>query len=129
MAFAYPRGRRGPGVIRFVAGMTPGLIALAWLQRTMYGSPVATGYGAGGQLMAAANIGPNLLRYPWWLLEAHPFVLLALAGPVVLRGRDSDSNRPNPVPGAANRPPPVSLAAVWLLLAVSAATLVCYLPL
>ena len=117
MVFAYPRDRRLPGVTRFGVGMAPGLIALAWLQHAMYGSPFATGYGAGGPLMAAANIGPNLLRYPRWLVETHPFVLLALAGPACVR-REPGSNRPTPVPGAA-----------WLFLALSGATLACYLPL
>jgi hypothetical protein len=57
--------------------------------------------------MAVGHIVPNLLRYPLWLVQTHPFALLALAGPVYVRNR----------------------AHAWFLLALSAATLACYLPL
>lgn len=91
----------------FAAGLIPGALLLAFVQRAMYGSPLATGYGSVGELMAVEHVGPNLHRYTSWLLGAHtPVLLLALAAPFAARG---------------NR-------AVWLLLALAATTLACYLP-
>jgi hypothetical protein len=50
-----------------------------------YGSPLASGYGATDALFSLAHVGPNLARYPRWLLETHtPILLLALAGPWLL---------------------------------------------
>jgi hypothetical protein len=100
--------RSGLGcVMRFVTGLIPGTVLLAVLHQAMYGSPLATGYGSAGGLMTTANVVPNLRRYVGWLIDAHtPFLLLALAGPAVVR-RPRDG---------------------WLCLAFAATTLACYLP-
>jgi len=91
----------------FAVGLAPGILLLAWLQRAMYGSPLATGYGSVGGLMAASHVLPNLRRYSEWLMSSHtPFLLLAAAAPAI-------------VPRARQ---------AWLCLAVAAATLACYLP-
>ena len=100
-------GSRVAGAARFVAGLLPGVAVLAWIQRAMYGSPLATGYGSVDAMMAAGHVLPNMRRYAEWLIGAHtPFLLLALAAPAVVR-------RPRQA---------------WLCLAIAAATLVCYLP-
>ena len=104
-----PAGRRTSAAVRFAAGMLPGLVALALLQQSMYGSPFSTGYGSGGDLLSATNVVPNLLRYPLWLAETHPWVVPALAGPAFA---NSYGRRP-----------------VSLLLAFAVVTLLCYLPL
>jgi hypothetical protein len=91
----------------FGAGLIPGALALAVLQRAMYGSPLATGYGSVGGLMSVDHVMPNLFRYTTWLFGAHtPLLLLAFAAPFVARGSRS----------------------VWLLLALAVTTLACYLP-
>ena len=102
------RGRSGlSSAMRFALGLVPGALLLAVLQRAMYGSPLATGYGDASTLMAAANVLPNLRRYVGWLLAAHtPFLLLALAAPMVMRHQRH----------------------AWLCLAFAATTLACYLP-
>jgi hypothetical protein len=77
------------------------------LQRKMYGSPIATGYGPAQDLFKAANILPNLQRYSRWLVETQtPFIALALAAPFVMRRR----------------------ADAWLGLAIVATTFALYLP-
>ena len=58
---------------------------LAWLQWRWYGSPVQSGYGSAGELFALANIGPNLLRYPRWLIETSPALAVAPLGLLALR--------------------------------------------
>jgi hypothetical protein len=91
----------------FVVGLVPGLVVLAVVQRAMYGSLLATGYGAPERLFALSNVLPNLERYPAWLLGTHtPLLTLALAAPFVSRRR----------------------APAVLLLTVALATFVCYLP-
>ena len=91
----------------FVAGLAPGLAALATLQTVMYGSPFATGYGSPQNLFRAANDIPNLENYTRWLLDAHtPVLALAFAAPFVLQRR----------------------AEAWLGLAIAVTTLALYLP-
>jgi len=98
-------------LLRYIAGLAPGLALLAVLQWKMYGSPIATGYGPAQDLFKAANILPNLQRYPRWLVETHtPFIALALAAPLVMRGRAEHC------------------VEAWLGLAIVATTLVLYLP-
>jgi hypothetical protein len=95
------------GVTKFATGMVPGAVVLALLQRAMYGSPFATGYGDVNELMSVTNVIPNTQRYVGWLLVAHAgFPLLALGAPVLMRRRRQ----------------------AWLLLALSGTTLACYLP-
>jgi hypothetical protein len=109
-AYLFVSRRGGSGLrsaTRFAIGLVPGVVLLALLQRAMYGSPLATGYGKTGNLMAVAHVLPNLRNYVWWLLGAHtPVLLLALIAPAVMRHRRH----------------------AWLGLAFAATTLACYLP-
>jgi hypothetical protein len=67
----------------FVAALAPGLIALGWIQHVRYGSALSSGYGTLEDFFAAANIGPNLARYPRWLTETHtPFIWLSALAPI-----------------------------------------------
>jgi hypothetical protein len=104
---AWVGGPRMKSLAWFAAGLLPGVLVLGWLQRAMYGSPLATGYGPVDGLMAVSHILPNLRRYAGWLIGTHtPFLLLALAAPfVVARRREA-----------------------LLAAAIAAATLACYLP-
>jgi mono/diheme cytochrome c family protein len=53
------------------------------MQNAMYGGPLRSGYGDLGALFSMDHIGPNLRRYPAWLLQTHtPIVLLALAATI-----------------------------------------------
>ncbi len=61
----------------FVAAMLPGVVTIAWLNDRLYGSPLASGYGALDALFSWAYIWPNLQRYPGWLIETHTMVVLA----------------------------------------------------
>jgi hypothetical protein len=91
----------------FIAGVVPGVAIVAALQALMYGSPLRSGYGSLSGLFSLAHVGPNLVRYPTWLIETHtPALALALAAPFVAR-------RPR---------------AAWLLLGFSVVTLGLYLP-
>ncbi len=105
--FARASGDRRRQAARFIAGLIPGVLLLAALQRGMYGSLFATGYGNAAGLLSVGHVLPNLRRYAEWLLSVHtPFLVLAPAAPFLMRRR----------------------AEGWLLVTFSAATVGCYLP-
>jgi hypothetical protein len=60
-------------------------LAIAWINQALFGSPLASGYGATGQLFSLANVLTNVQRYGGWLAETQtPIVfggLLALLVP------------------------------------------------
>jgi len=98
-------GRRS--VASFAAGLVPGIVVLALLNWRMYGSPLASGYGAASDLFQVGNVAANVQRYLRWLWESHtPVLALAIAAPFVVARR----------------------APAWLALALASATVVLYLP-
>jgi len=61
-----------------------GCAAVALVQWHLYGSPLASGYGAVSDIFAFAHVAPNVSRYGSWLVQAQtPLVLLALGAPFV----------------------------------------------
>ena len=66
----------------FVAGVAPGCLAIGALYAIWYGSPLMSGYGSLSALYDWRNLGPNLLRYPAWLVDSEtPIVIAAFAAP------------------------------------------------
>jgi hypothetical protein len=69
--------------LRFTLAALPGLALMVVLNALRYGSPLASGYGSTDVLFSLAHVGPNLARYPRWLIETEtPFLLLALLAPL-----------------------------------------------
>jgi len=106
------RGARTPtprGIARavtFALASAPGCIAVAIIQQLFYGSPFSSGYGSLAGLFALDHVAPNALRYVTWMWQSHtPVWLIALAAPIVLPRR-----------------------LTTLLLALSIANVLCYLP-
>jgi hypothetical protein len=83
----------GPDVRRvlgYAAGVVPAALVVAALNTYWHGSPLSSGYGAAASLFSWSNVGPNLARYPVWLVESQtPLILLAFAAPFVLRRRQA----------------------------------------
>ena len=75
--------------LRFGLAAAPALLLMAALNAQRYGSPLASGYGSTDVLFSLSHVGPNLGRYPRWLVETHtPFMALALLAPRwMARGR------------------------------------------
>jgi hypothetical protein len=72
----------------YAAWCAPGCVAVAFVQSTFYGSPLASGYGSFSDLFAATHVIPNVRRYMTWLWQSQtPFIAVALAAPVLLPGR------------------------------------------
>jgi hypothetical protein len=64
----------------FVAGVLPGCLLIAWLNNSLYGSPLASGYGELSSLFALHNVPANLRRYTEWFVDSQtPFALLGVA--------------------------------------------------
>jgi hypothetical protein len=79
-----PRRLRGLGA--FAAGLIPGIVTLAAVNRALYGSPFLSGYGDVRDYFALTHVAQNLVLYPGWLFKTQgPFVFLALLAPLVLR--------------------------------------------
>ena len=70
----------------FVAGVSPGAIAVALINQHLYGSPFLSGYGDVGGMFEWANVSTNLSHYSRWFVEYQTPVaivgLLALALPM-----------------------------------------------
>ena len=64
----------------FVAFSVPVVVAclaIAWINQSLFGSPLASGYGATGQLFSFANVLTNAQRYGGWLTETQTPIVFA----------------------------------------------------
>ena len=65
----------------------PGCLGVALIQRTFYGSPMASGYGTLDSIFSAGNVAANAGRYVVWLSETHsPIWMLSAAALWLLPG-------------------------------------------
>jgi hypothetical protein len=80
-----PRLRR---LALFAAGSIPGCLLVAAINAHLYGSPLASGYGAPEAFYAWDRWPANLRRYAGWMIELNsPGFLLAFLAPLVARVR------------------------------------------
>jgi hypothetical protein len=84
----------------FVVFSIPVVVAcltIAWINWTLFGSPLASGYGATGQLFSAAHVLTNVRRYGGWLAETQTPIafagLMALVVPVARLWPSLDARR------------------------------------
>jgi len=86
VALRPPRARR---VALFAVATLPGCLLIASVNWRLYGSPLAPGYGPLETMFAWSHWKTNLPTYLGWLWQLNsPFVLLALAAPLITRTRD-----------------------------------------
>ncbi|HET9469025.1 MAG TPA: glycosyltransferase family 39 protein [Vicinamibacterales bacterium] len=72
--------------VAFASGVLPGCVALALVNRSLYGSAFESGYGSTAELFKLEYLGANLSNYPRWLVETEtPLILLAFAAPWCIR--------------------------------------------
>jgi hypothetical protein len=91
----------------FSVGVIPGCVSVGVLNSTLYGSPLASGYGSMSELFGVSYFWPNLSRYATWLIQTEtPLVLLAPVAMVFI-----------------NR---IERRLSWLFVAFSAALYACY---
>jgi hypothetical protein len=71
----------------------PGPVVTAIINNHLFGSPLQSGYGGFRDIYTVGSLGPNLVRYPMWILQTQtPFILIGLIAPFVLR-READGAR------------------------------------
>ena len=110
--------QRFVNVTLFSLGVIPGCIAVAVLNKKLYGSPFSSGYGEMSGLFGLDYFSTNLVRYARWLLASETaFILLALPGAVVLLLRERQRD-------TANSVPPIGFT--WLLVAFVITLYACY---
>ena len=87
LVYSAPRVRTRIGYAAcFAAGAMPGAIAVALINRSLYGSPFESGYGSTEELFKLEYLSANLSSYPRWLVETEtPLILIAFAAPWVIR--------------------------------------------
>ncbi len=113
---SHPRSPAVAGLVRFAVGLLPGCALLASLNEIRYGSPFRTGYGDVEALFSWTHVIPNAARYWEWTIGAQtPFVLLALAMPVIAARAAHPLRRER-------------LLWAWTCLAFVAIVIACYLP-
>ncbi len=69
-------------VLAFAAGAIPGCVAVAAINRWLYVSPLASGYGDLDRLFSLGNVAVNVRQYASWLAETQ--TPLAIAGAAAL---------------------------------------------
>ena len=78
----WPRPARAVAIV--AAAALPGTIAMLWLNHELYGSVVASGYGAAAQLFGAGHISQNVSNFGRAFLETQYLVpLIGVAAPFV----------------------------------------------
>jgi hypothetical protein len=89
-------------LLLFAVATGPGLAALAWIQWSLYGHPLASGHGTFGELFSAANILPNIRDYALRVLtgEAPALALVAASMAVLVVRRGSSEDKGPLVPSA-----------------------------
>jgi len=71
-----------------IAGALPGVIAMLWLNRMLYGSAFSSGYGGIGRLFSASHIQANMANYSRALFDTQNIVpLIGLLAPFVFEGK------------------------------------------
>jgi hypothetical protein len=73
---------RWRSVLPLILGALPGCLFVAWLNNTLYGSPLASGYGSLSVLFSLSYVATNVERYGRWLVQSQ--TPLAVAGIVAL---------------------------------------------
>ncbi len=69
----------------YVCAVIPAILAIALLNRHLYGSPLASGYGSFTYLFGWGNVGPNSISYSRWIVESEtPLLALGLLAPFVV---------------------------------------------
>jgi hypothetical protein len=102
----------------FAAGVAPGVLAVAFLNARLYGSPLESGYGPLSLIYGPSYSLANLRRWAAWFWETQPaVVVLAPLGLVVPGALMRRSTIDGARPGSAR----------LLLVAIIAVTMACYL--
>ena len=86
-------------LLKFAAATAPGLVALGWIQWSLYGDPFASGHGAFSEMFSIRNVFPNIREYTIRVLTGEaPALILIAASVVAFLVRRSGLAEPSVVP-------------------------------
>ena len=83
-ARAMERRVRPDRLVGFAAGIIPAVGAQFLMQWRLYGSPLASGYGAASDLYGLANIAPNVAAYAQRMLHGESAALMLAAAAITV---------------------------------------------
>lgn len=119
-ALAWPSGarlgRRAARGATFSIGVVAGAAFVAYVNRFLYGSPLASGYGDASILYSLSYLGTNVVRYSSWLLQSEALLVILALLPIVQRRADS------------GRLSPAATLPLALFAALACASYLFYLP-
>ena len=67
---------RARALATFSAGVVPACLVVAWINQTLFGSPLTSGYGATESLFSFANAMTNVRRYGRWLIDTQTLIVV-----------------------------------------------------
>ena len=117
-------------LVKFALAVAPAVAALAWIQWSLYGDPLASGHGTFAEMFSITNVVPNIRAYAMRVLTGETptlalittSVVALVARRVVPAGLESTTGPPI----AATEPPAV-LPSVCLAVLMAMPVLACYL--
>jgi hypothetical protein len=112
-------------LVKFALAMAPAIAALAWIQWSLYGNPLASGHGTFAEMFSITNVVPNIRAYAMRVLTGEtPALALITTSVVALFARQV-------VPAgleSKTRPTPTAvLPSVCLAVLIAMPVLACYL--
>ena len=103
-------------LVKFALAMAPAVAALAWIQWSLYGNPLASGHGTFAEMFSTTNVVPNIRAYAMRVLTGEtPALALITTSVVALVAR-------RVVPEV-----PAVLPSVCLAVLIAMPVLACYL--
>jgi hypothetical protein len=82
---AAPRRNAAARATVLSAGVITGALIVASVNRRLYGSPLASGYGDASILYSLAYFGTNLRRYFGWLTQSETWLIVLAVLPIALK--------------------------------------------
>ena len=121
-------------LVKFALAMSPAVAALAWIQWSLYGNPLASGHGTFAEMFSSTNVVPNLRAYGMRVLTGEtPALALITTSVVALVARRvlpavpaGLENKTRPTTEAATEAPAV-VPSVCLAVLIAMPVLACYL--
>ena len=70
--------------IRFIAALMPSFVVVAWFNNSLYGSPLASGYGDLSALFSINHVPQNVRHYATWFVDSQTPLMLGAFVPLAI---------------------------------------------
>lgn len=104
-------------LVKFALAMAPAVAALAWIQWTLYGDPLASGHGTFAEMFSITRVVPNIRAYAMRVLtgETPSLALISTSVVALVARREAATEAPSVLPS------------VCLAVLIAMPVLACYL--